>query len=228
MANTHKFTGKELDSETGLYYFGASYYDPGIGRFLSVDPLADRHPQWSPYVYALNNPLRLIDPTGMQPEEEKKKKSLLQRLGEWASRQLSKIGINPGGMPPTHIDTQGAAKEVVGEGDAQEAVEAIAMGSQTGETPKPDLEKILLYKSLASQQQMGEEGITIAGKGAKREFRDVQIVANTYGGKSGDWVKKTSTSYKLPDGSRIETHWVENLKTGQREEYKTILVPAKQ
>jgi len=40
LANTHKFTGKELDSETGLglYYFGARYYDPGIGRFITLDP----------------------------------------------------------------------------------------------------------------------------------------------------------------------------------------------
>jgi len=39
LANTHKFTGKELDSETGLglYYFGARYYDPGIGRFITPD-----------------------------------------------------------------------------------------------------------------------------------------------------------------------------------------------
>ncbi len=40
VANTHKFTGKELDSETGLglYYFGARYYNPGVGRFITPDP----------------------------------------------------------------------------------------------------------------------------------------------------------------------------------------------
>ena len=76
LANTHKFTGKELDSETGLglYYFGARYYDPGIGRFVTPDPgqpdLND--PQTlNPYAYCLNNPLRYVDPTGMFVEELK-------------------------------------------------------------------------------------------------------------------------------------------------------------
>ena len=72
LANTHKFTGKELDSETGLYYYGARYYDPGIGRFITPDPgqpdLND--PQTlNPYVYCVNNPLRYVDPTGMFVEE---------------------------------------------------------------------------------------------------------------------------------------------------------------
>jgi uncharacterized protein RhaS with RHS repeats len=47
-----------------LYYFGARYYDPGVGRFIGVDPLADKYPSWSPYHYTLNNPLRYLDPDG--------------------------------------------------------------------------------------------------------------------------------------------------------------------
>ncbi|MDO8669011.1 MAG: RHS repeat-associated core domain-containing protein [Candidatus Buchananbacteria bacterium] len=69
-----KFTGKELDKDTGLYYYGARYYDGRVGRFTGVDPaywdsrylsklLVD--PQsWNSYAYARNNPLRLIDPDG--------------------------------------------------------------------------------------------------------------------------------------------------------------------
>jgi RHS repeat-associated protein len=63
------FNGKELDEETGLYYYGARYYDSKINIWLSVDPLAEDYPEWSSYAYAFNNPVNLIDPTGMEPED---------------------------------------------------------------------------------------------------------------------------------------------------------------
>jgi RHS repeat-associated protein len=61
-----RFTGKELDKEShiGLYYFGARYYDPEVGRFLGVDRFADKYPSMSPYQYAANNPLKFIDING--------------------------------------------------------------------------------------------------------------------------------------------------------------------
>ncbi len=60
------FTGKELDEEGELdwYYFGARYYDPSIGRWLTPEPNAEKYPSISPYVYSLNNPLGFIDPDG--------------------------------------------------------------------------------------------------------------------------------------------------------------------
>lgn len=68
-----KFTGKERDQETGLDYFIARYYSSTQGRFTSVDPMmASAYPgnpqSWSRYTYALNNPLKLVDPSGMKTE----------------------------------------------------------------------------------------------------------------------------------------------------------------
>jgi RHS repeat-associated protein len=63
------FTSKELDRETGLYYFGARYQDPKLGIFISVDPLAEKYKGWSSYAYVLNNPVRFIDPTGMEADD---------------------------------------------------------------------------------------------------------------------------------------------------------------
>jgi RHS repeat-associated protein len=61
----YKFTGHQRDAEIGLDYMLARNYDPLIGRFMQVDPLAGDYPTISPYGYVLNNPLGLVDPTGM-------------------------------------------------------------------------------------------------------------------------------------------------------------------
>jgi len=64
----YMFNGKELDESTGLYYYGARYYDPRVSMWHGVDPLAEMYPSWSPYNYTLNNPVRFTDPTGMSVE----------------------------------------------------------------------------------------------------------------------------------------------------------------
>src|SRR5690554_3560986 len=61
--NPYKFNGKELDEETGLYYYGARYYNPRTSVFISVDPLTEQ--TMTPYQYTYQNPINLVDPTGM-------------------------------------------------------------------------------------------------------------------------------------------------------------------
>ncbi len=64
---SYRYTGKELDSETGLYYYGARYYDPMIGRFISADSIVSDvyDPQdLNRYAYARNNPMKYVDPDG--------------------------------------------------------------------------------------------------------------------------------------------------------------------
>ncbi len=65
---THKFTGKERDSESGLDNFGARYDSSSMGRFMSPDPMGghQKDPQtMNRYAYVRNNPLNLTDPTGL-------------------------------------------------------------------------------------------------------------------------------------------------------------------
>ncbi|MDR1706658.1 MAG: RHS repeat-associated core domain-containing protein [Prevotella sp.] len=62
----YKYNGKELDQMHGLnlYDYSARYYESAIGRFTTVDPLAEKYYSISPYAYCANNPMKFIDPTG--------------------------------------------------------------------------------------------------------------------------------------------------------------------
>jgi RHS repeat-associated protein len=67
-----KFTGQRLDA-TGLYYYGARYYDATIGRFISADTIVPNpaNPQsLNRYSYCYNNPLRYVDPTGHEGDDD--------------------------------------------------------------------------------------------------------------------------------------------------------------
>ena len=64
----YKYNGKELDRIHGLdtYDYGARQYDPNIGRFTQVDPLAEKYYHLSPYAYCGNNPVNAVDPDGRE------------------------------------------------------------------------------------------------------------------------------------------------------------------
>ncbi|MBR4199401.1 MAG: hypothetical protein IKQ94_11590 [Bacteroidales bacterium] len=65
------FTGKEKDIETGYYYFGARFDNVDLG-FMSVDPMADKYPEITPYHYCHWNPVKLVDPDGKKDRPFKK------------------------------------------------------------------------------------------------------------------------------------------------------------
>ncbi len=76
--NAYGFTGQRFDDETGLYHFQARYYDPVHGVFISRDPIGiwgDPHNLGNAYAYAGNDPLNVLDPTGMWG---------LKKLGKYA------------------------------------------------------------------------------------------------------------------------------------------------
>ena len=90
-SSRYKFTGKELD-ESGLYYYGARYYDSDIGRFVTVDTVKgdSENPQsLNRYSYTLNNPLKYIDPKGEQGID----------AGKFDLREKPTAGLLPPSLP---------------------------------------------------------------------------------------------------------------------------------
>ena len=62
----YKFNGKEMDAETGLYYYGARYLNPVTCLWYGVDPLAEKYKEIGSYVYCADNPINLFDPDGQK------------------------------------------------------------------------------------------------------------------------------------------------------------------
>ena len=85
----YKYNGKELDTkgELNLYDYGARHYDPVLGRFMTVDLMAEKYYSWSPYAYCLNNPMKYIDPDGRDP----KKLSHWIRFGKETAKAVSVV-----------------------------------------------------------------------------------------------------------------------------------------
>ena len=95
--NRYLFTGRELDSETGLYYYRRRYYDYRIGRFTSRDPLGYL-PDVNLYRYVGNNPVNWVDSFGLDK----------QRSGrESQTTTILLPGIYPGGPRFVHQEASG-------------------------------------------------------------------------------------------------------------------------
>ena len=78
LINPFQYTGRELDSETGLYYYRARYYDQTTGRFLGEDPMGFQAGV-NFYAYTLNSPTNLIDPSGLNWQTN------IKFLKDWAT-----------------------------------------------------------------------------------------------------------------------------------------------
>ena len=76
----YKFNGKEMDEETGLYYYGARYMNPVTSLWYGVDPLTERYANNSSYTYCLDNPIRWIDRKGMKWEDPKEAEKLKNQI----------------------------------------------------------------------------------------------------------------------------------------------------
>ncbi len=99
MVYKYKYNGKEWQDELGLnfYDYGARNYDPAIGRWMNLDPLAEKYTNMSLYAYVANNPLIYIDPDGKEivVANKKDQKAILKDIN---SRALGTFAFNKSGQ----------------------------------------------------------------------------------------------------------------------------------
>jgi RHS repeat-associated protein len=90
LTNPFKFTGRDFDTGTSLYYYRARYYDPKPGRFLSEDPLGFGQGV-NFYAYVANNPVNFVDPTGLAKCCPTKEQDDIQKGADNARRRLDQL-----------------------------------------------------------------------------------------------------------------------------------------
>ncbi|MDF3981642.1 RHS repeat-associated core domain-containing protein [Luteibacter sp. PPL201] len=232
------YTGHVSDTDSGLIYMQARYYDPALGRFLTPDSDKARSGQllnFNRYAYASNNPVANIDPDGRQSvpgyyisgtnfrDPVARDFAFNAFVPGYAIYGCVSSGCN-GSDWTIAVASTFLSVTPVGEAAAlSRTARAVKTIEHAGNEAHNVVNGLKLSKALASEAQMSEKGTVIAGGASSSPFRNASRAAENYGGKSSDWVKKSSSSYTANDGTRFETHWLENTANGDRQEFKTIL-----
>ena len=183
----HSFTGKKRDSGTGLSYFGARYYDPNIGRFISMDPIKDGR-NW--YIYCNNNPLKNIDPNGLSPFGIFQTNSPL-----WKTSEFNK----PGTLLWRAGKDDDTAKQIIKEDAADSITKTGEVTSQVGDllgkTPHPGL------RAVGTGLEVAGDGLELTGKGLKavvtKDSKDAKEFSKTIAGKGAKWASEVISAASL-------------------------------
>ncbi|WP_303850142.1 RHS repeat domain-containing protein, partial [Apibacter mensalis] len=216
------FNGKELDEETGLYYYGARYYNPRESIFLSMDPLFEK--KGTPYQYAYQNPIKYIDPTGMEGES-------VIKFDDWVEKN-GKLYFD------SRVSNQETAEEYWGQ-DAQYRSEGYGMYNEDGKyiylennkgnfivdgqlykaydygTPSQSQELINIGLDWVSKLLEGGQTLGYIFKGAfydlpkkaieegRIENLKVNMDIVRYGFKNGEFVKNTFSSNRIMTNTEL-------------------------
>jgi len=152
----YKYVGKERDEETGLYYYGARYYADWLCRFVSVDPLQFKYPELTPFQYASNRPITLIDIDGLEGTANvgvKPKRTIGEALKAAAAKAASAKGTT------TSTSTQSTTNTGL--------LPILSTASNTNTTQWPLPTSMITTSSSLNNQGtnagVGDKGITSTG-----------------------------------------------------------------
>lgn len=213
------FTSRHQDADTGLVYMGARYYDPMLGRFVSVDPqrFSEKNiHSFNRYAYGNNNPVRYYDRNGMWAEDAilavpglmLGAYSLGQNVqqGNWGSALVDFGGIV--------VDGIALALPVV-PGVAGLSIAATRAGADAGAAAASTADKF----SRAPKNLMDQMVLDAAKQGKGRNITD-EIKGGRLVDPKFEGMEKWSYSEKSAAGLRSEVHYVRDPKTGDLMDFK--------
>jgi RHS repeat-associated protein len=154
-ANRLRYTGREQDPETNLYYYRARYYDPSVGRFISEDPLGFEAGDPNFYAYVGNNPINANDPSGLA--------GIPGGAKAWFVSKFGNLLTDSHHMVPTEV-----LKSLPAEVANNPAVRGVAGAPNKWPIPRD------LHQTIHNTAEIGGQRYNEAFKAEVQAIRDIQ------------------------------------------------------